>query len=525
MSFTPIPERSDATPELWNSRFEELQSSISQIIGTNVRDFGAVGNGATDDTVALQAAFAAAHAAAVVGLGVSIFIPRGNYLYTTGLSLTEDRIRIVGEGRNISTLTFAPATPGLVALTIGSGSALQFENAVTGISIQGPNAIQKVGLRFVDTSGLVLRDVTVSFFGGTDSVGFESQGRELTLMDTVAASGVDRCLLISPNPNHAIDSDHLHVTNAYFFSNSSTRPCVEVTAGVNVSNLLFDGYQSWALGAGGFRWVDTGTVITANNLRFVNVRREQAESTTAYCFHIDHNVAAQNISIENAEIGPGERGFFFRRSRYITLARVLYDDVALEALNADSTCQAIALLGCFWNTGSTATTTGLIETWRGYRSGVGEPLPQLGFFTTHSNDVTFGVDVQATGGFRQTIDGFNQDNVAASQTNVELARAVGRFRAVRAGSVTGVSVTSTEARTAGTCTVTVFRNTGLAGAAGSTIGLTAVLDGTNTSRAATTQAKDTDTLAMGDELYLTVTTDGGWLPVTADIRCVIEIED
>lgn len=130
-----------------------------------------------------------------------------------------------------------------------------------------------------------------------------------------------------------------------------------------------------------------------------------------------------------------------------------------------------------------------------------------------------------TGGYRQTIDGWTQDNVAASQTNVELTRATGRFRATRAGSVTGVIVTATEARTNGTLTVTVFKNTGLAGAAGATIGLTAVLDGTNTSRKATLQAKDLDTFAAGDELYIVVTTDGSWTPTTSDIRCAIEIED
>lgn len=123
-----------------------------------------------------------------------------------------------------------------------------------------------------------------------------------------------------------------------------------------------------------------------------------------------------------------------------------------------------------------------------------------------------------------TIDGWYQDNVAASQTDVELTRATGRWRAVQAGSVTGVVATMTEARTAGTLTVTVFKNTGLAGAAGSTIGLTAVIDGTNTSRKATTQAKDTDAFAAGDELYIVVTTDGSWTPTTSDLRAALEVE-
>lgn len=129
-----------------------------------------------------------------------------------------------------------------------------------------------------------------------------------------------------------------------------------------------------------------------------------------------------------------------------------------------------------------------------------------------------------SGGFAHTIHGWYQDNVTASQTNVELTHAAGRWTAVRAGSVLGVVVHATEARTAGTLTVDVFKNTGLAGAAGSSIGLTAVLNGTDTSRKATTQAKDTDTFAAGDEIYAVVTTDGSWAPTTSDIRVSILVE-
>lgn len=150
---------------------------------------------------------------------------------------------------------------------------------------------------------------------------------------------------------------------------------------------------------------------------------------------------------------------------------------------------------------------------------------RLGNLIISNTAVTLNTDLQANGGFRQTIDGWIQDNIAASQTNVELTRAVGRFRAARSGSVTAVIATLTEARTAGTLTVDVFKNTGLAGVTGASIGLTAVIDATNTSRKATIQAKDTDTFVAGDELYAVVTTDGAWAPITSDLRVAIEIED
>jgi len=138
-------------------------------------------------------------------------------------------------------------------------------------------------------------------------------------------------------------------------------------------------------------------------------------------------------------------------------------------------------------------------------------------------DLTTQGHVLAAGGYRQTIDGWYQDNVAASQSNVALTRSV-RFVAPRAGSITAVCVAASEARTAGTLTITVYKNTGLVSAAGSTIGLTAVLDGTNTSRKATTQAINTDTFVAGDEIYAVITTDGSWAPITSDVRVSIEVE-
>lgn len=113
-----------------------------------------------------------------------------------------------------------------------------------------------------------------------------------------------------------------------------------------------------------------------------------------------------------------------------------------------------------------------------------------------------------------------QDNAAADQSAVALNLDGGTSRSalpmLRAGSVTGVVVRSNEARTAGTLTVEVTKN-------GTGTGLTAVLNGTNTTVKATTQAAGTDTFVAGDTIGVTVTTDSAWLPVTADITVVVEI--
>lgn len=121
---------------------------------------------------------------------------------------------------------------------------------------------------------------------------------------------------------------------------------------------------------------------------------------------------------------------------------------------------------------------------------------------------------------RQQLGPWVQDNVSASQTNVALALYGDTTRttrpALRAGAVTGIVVRSNEARTAGTLTVEVTVN-------GTGTGLTAVLDGTNTTVKVTAQSEGTDTFAAGAELGVRITTDGSWAPTTADITVEIEI--
>lgn len=125
-------------------------------------------------------------------------------------------------------------------------------------------------------------------------------------------------------------------------------------------------------------------------------------------------------------------------------------------------------------------------------------------------------------GTRFTVGPFTATNTAAAQTDAPLSG--NRWVAPRGGSVVGIVGKLNEARTAGTKTFTVFKNTGLAGATGATIGLTAVIDGTNTSSKATTQAPNLDTFVAGDEIFPVQTTDGSWAPTTADDLVWIEVE-
>jgi hypothetical protein len=81
----------------------------------NVRDYGAVGNGVTDDAAAIQAASAAA--AAVSG---TVFFPPGTYLSGSTLTIASDSVRWQGSGYQITTIK---GPDGSIVLDVGNGTS------------------------------------------------------------------------------------------------------------------------------------------------------------------------------------------------------------------------------------------------------------------------------------------------------------------------------------------------------------------------------------------------------------------
>ena len=81
----------------------------------NVLDYGATGDGVTDDTAALQAAINASAAS-----DVCIYVPAGTYKITSELTIVNDCRGITGDGASNTKFNFS----GSVGLRIGSGNPI-----------------------------------------------------------------------------------------------------------------------------------------------------------------------------------------------------------------------------------------------------------------------------------------------------------------------------------------------------------------------------------------------------------------
>ena len=120
----------------------------------NVRDFGAVGDGVTDDAGAFQAAIATAQTRSS-----PVYVPASPTAYLLGASLTLDGVALVGEGAG-STLKLA----------LSSGAALQLVGTgprLSGLRLLGPGASAVPSSPAdVDLSGISLDGVAI--LGGAE---------------------------------------------------------------------------------------------------------------------------------------------------------------------------------------------------------------------------------------------------------------------------------------------------------------------------------------------------------------------
>ncbi|GAC1496082.1 MAG: hypothetical protein NVS1B2_15760 [Vulcanimicrobiaceae bacterium] len=106
------------------SPFLSRADLLTQVGWVSVRDFGAVGDGATNDAPAIQAAIAAALAA---GGGV-VFISAGTYALAAALTLGSN-IYLMGAGREVTTLKATASMTGIVA----GGAAAWNDLRISGI--------------------------------------------------------------------------------------------------------------------------------------------------------------------------------------------------------------------------------------------------------------------------------------------------------------------------------------------------------------------------------------------------------
>jgi len=116
-----------------------IQNKLKDVV--SVKDFGAVGDGVTDDTAAIQAAINASVS------GGNLFFPIGAYVITSTLTVTKN-ISFNGEDKFLSYIKWSIST--LIAISVDTVSPATFEKL--GFRCTVPATIGGVGIKLNSTS-------------------------------------------------------------------------------------------------------------------------------------------------------------------------------------------------------------------------------------------------------------------------------------------------------------------------------------------------------------------------------------
>jgi hypothetical protein len=337
---------------------------------TLVDAYGALGDGSTDDTAAVQAAADAA------GMhGRVVFTAGKNYRIVGGVVLKHLYQSWWGYG---ATLTFAPTANDKALISVkATGDVSIWGAAIHGLRITSSDtAYSKTAIDIFDARICALENIIITgntgveavpgsglvntWTGGAKSTGIRIRGRELIATKNLYIAA-DQPLRLSPcsDPLAAsfgvgFDQSNLHNTILIAYQN----PKILIDDGTIISQIKFSGYLSLNRGRQGILWHDTTTATASNGLIIEDMRSEQEENAADYVIDIQRSAATlQNLRIVGGYWGVHSNGVRLQKSERVRFESITHGGSTV-ALSVDATVQGIVATNCLWQAGATSVLTG-----------------------------------------------------------------------------------------------------------------------------------------------------------------------
>lgn len=172
----------------------------------NVLDFGAVGDGITDDTAAMQAA-----AARVSTNGGALYLPAGTYLITGYFAITGSNVKVYGDGMGATVIKVGAWVDGILISKDGANYPSGITGILDNITIQdltidgnrngyvnGPNDTYGNGVSFVACDNIIVRNVEVK---DSAEQGIVSTHWVLSALNLQESLVIDSCVVLNSPAN------------------------------------------------------------------------------------------------------------------------------------------------------------------------------------------------------------------------------------------------------------------------------------------------------------------------------------
>ncbi len=310
-----------------------------------------------DDSIAIKKAVDSAPDL----LGITIRLI-GTFHCRTPIVINRSRAHLLGTGQYATQIIFDPAADAALFEFKADNKKVIAQCAIRDMALTGgpKNPHQKVGIRIVDADIIEVRNIAMLGWTGKQSIGLQIRGREFGFIENISIQA-DLPISIEKDPNiRWISIDHFTFRNTYLLVEDKNNPAVKIDSGVVLTNVVFEGTNSWTTGKYGIYWKDTQSNGTSLNLAVRNVRMEQGTARGGHIIHLEHNYALQNLILENiygCSGGPG--GIYLRRCSNVTLQNIFFTSEVKNpepaALDIDESCDRVVLINAFWNTGNVRT--------------------------------------------------------------------------------------------------------------------------------------------------------------------------
>jgi hypothetical protein len=139
----------------------KLQESVS------VLDFGAVGDGVTDDTAAIQAACNAAF---------RVYFPSGTYIISTPIQVNKTGFKAFGSSEGSTAIKASTGFVGIAMFDLGDGAVSKYFNEIRNLSFIGSSVADLIGiyLNRVNNQSKIMHCHFDLFNGGTNSAAIKA---------------------------------------------------------------------------------------------------------------------------------------------------------------------------------------------------------------------------------------------------------------------------------------------------------------------------------------------------------------
>lgn len=251
----------------------------------NIKGRGALCNGTTDDTLAIQSAYDLSAS----GQPITVAWPAATCKFTNTINISTRSTRTYGVGSYASNALFVPTSGGLPAFKAASGTSSPISNIeFRGLRLYSTDTtLQKIGFEIVDGSFIIFDDIAIGpeemWKGAGTSIGIKLRGRELINIRNCSIWANDGVALsIQPNPNDVRDGDYLIVQNTVLSGDktaNTTQPVIAALSNTQITRSAFRDINM-SYGGWGFYWVDNASATSSDGLEFSHFFWEQSKNAS-----------------------------------------------------------------------------------------------------------------------------------------------------------------------------------------------------------------------------------------------------